>query len=59
MGRKCGNGRDFVCTNTHVFAVAAVFGRQNELFLYTVVVTLRPAIITAWLQQLATPPLAK
>jgi hypothetical protein len=52
MGGKRGNRSNLVGANTHPFAaVAAVFGRKNELLLHTVVVALRPAIVAARLQE--------
>src|ERR1700678_552603 len=52
MGRECGGWSNLVRTDADgLAAVTAVFRSQHEFFLRTVVVALRPAIVTAGLQK--------
>src|SRR5580698_5803070 len=52
MGGKGGNRSNLARANTHLFAaIAAVFGRKNELSLHTVVIAFGPAIVAAGLQE--------
>ena len=52
MGGECRNGRDFVRAGAHLLtAVTAIFRRQNQLLLPSVVVALGPAIVAARLQK--------
>jgi hypothetical protein len=51
MAGKGGNRRLLIGTDTdRLAAVAAIFGRQDELFLILVVIAFRPAVIGALLQ---------